>query len=82
MYFIHFDVNLVLKNLKQLNIIHFTLVIIVKGLWLNLEQATEEYVINNLSMELWVQVLAGLEAKRYKRMRRIIANAGDFTGLM
>ena len=31
-------------------------------------------------MELWVQMLSGLEAKRYKRMSRIIANAGDFTG--
>ena len=28
-------------------------------------------------MELWVQILPGLEAKRYKRLRRIIANAGD-----
>ena len=33
-------------------------------------------------MELWVQILLGLEAKRYKRLRRIIANAGDFTGLI
>ena len=24
--------------------------------------------------------MPGLEAKRYKRLRRIIANAGDFTG--
>ena len=31
-------------------------------------------------MELWVQILLGLEAKRYKRLRRIIANAEDFTG--
>ena len=31
-------------------------------------------------MELWVQILPGLEAKRSKRLRRIIANAGDFTG--
>ena len=30
-------------------------------------------------MELWVQILPGLEAKGYKRLRRIIANAGDFT---
>ena len=29
-------------------------------------------------MELRVQMLPGLEAKRYKRLRRIIANAGDF----
>ena len=58
--------------MKYLNIIHFTLVIIVKGLWLNLEQATEEYVINNLSMELWLQVLAGLEAKRYKRIKKLL----------
>ena len=31
-----------------------------------------------LSMELWEQILSGLEAKSYKRLRRIIANAGDF----
>ena len=31
-------------------------------------------------MELWVQILPGLEANRYKRLRRIIANAGNFTG--
>ena len=31
-------------------------------------------------MELQVQILPRLEAKRYKRLRRIIANAGDFTG--
>ena len=30
-------------------------------------------------MELWVYILPSLEAKRYKRLRRIIANAGDFT---
>ena len=30
-------------------------------------------------MELRVQILLGLEAKGYKRLRRIIANAGDFT---
>ena len=30
-------------------------------------------------MELWVQILPGLEAKKYKRLRRIIANAGYFT---
>ena len=30
--------------------------------------------------ELQVQILSGLEAKRYKRLTRIIANAGDFTG--
>ena len=33
-----------------------------------------------LSMELRIQILPGLEAKRYKKLRRIIANAGDFTG--
>ena len=27
-----------------------------------------------------VQLLPGLETKRYKRLRRIIANTGDFTG--
>ena len=31
-------------------------------------------------MELWVQILPGLEANRYKRLRRIISNAGNFTG--
>ena len=31
-------------------------------------------------MELQVQIFPGLEAKRYKRLRRIFANAGDFTG--
>ena len=31
-------------------------------------------------MELWVQILPGLEAKRYEGLRRIIANAGDFVG--
>ena len=30
-------------------------------------------------MDLWVQNLPGLIAKRYKRRRRIVANAGDFT---
>ena len=31
-------------------------------------------------MELQVKILPGLEAKRHKRLRRIIANGGDFTG--
>ena len=31
-------------------------------------------------MELQVQTLPGLDSKRYKRLRRIIADAGDFTG--
>ena len=31
-------------------------------------------------MELRVLILPGLEEKRYKRLRRIIANAGDFPG--
>ena len=31
-------------------------------------------------MDLQVQILPGLEAKSYKRLKRIIANAGDFTG--
>ena len=31
-------------------------------------------------MELPVQILPGLETKRYKRLMRIIANAGDFIG--
>ena len=30
-------------------------------------------------MELWVQILPDLEATIYNRLRRIIANAGDFT---
>ena len=29
-------------------------------------------------MELWVQIFSGLEEKRYKRLRRIIANAREF----
>ena len=64
----------------QLNIIRFTLTIIVKELWLKSQQTTEDEVIKKLSMELRVQILPGLEAKRYKRLRRITANAGDFTG--
>ena len=31
-------------------------------------------------MELRVKILPGLEAKRHKSLRRIIANAADFTG--
>ena len=31
-------------------------------------------------MELRVKILPGLEVKRYKRLRKIIANAGDVTG--
>ena len=31
-------------------------------------------------MELWVQILSALEAKRYKRLMIVIANAEDFTG--
>ena len=46
---------------------------------MNSEQTTEGEVIKKLSMELWVQILSSLEAKRYKRLRKIIANAGDFT---
>ena len=64
----------------QLNIIRFTLTIIVKELWLKSQQTTQDEVIKKLSMELRVQILPGLEAKRYKRLRRITANAGDFTG--
>ena len=41
------------------------------------EQTTEGEVLRKLSMELRVKILPGLEAKR---LRRIIANAGDFTG--
>ena len=44
----------------------------------NSEQTTEEEVIKKLSMRLRVQILLGLEAKRYKRLKKIIANAGDF----
>ena len=64
----------------QLNIICFTLTIIVKELWLKSQQTTQDEVIKKLSTELRVQILPGLEAKRYKRLRRITANAGDFTG--
>ena len=42
------------------------------------QRGTKRY--EKLSMELWVQTLPGLEANRYKRPRRIIGNAGDFTG--
>ena len=38
----------------------------MKGLRLNLERATEEEVIKKLSMELWMKILPGLEAKRYE----------------
>ena len=65
------------KNFEIVNFIPLSLTIIVKGLWLNSEQTTEEAVINKLPMELWVQILPGLEAKRYKRLRRIISNAAD-----
>ena len=64
----------------QLNIIRFTLTILVKELWLKSQQTTQDEVIKKLSTELRVQILPGLEAKRYKRLRRITANAGDFTG--
>ena len=47
---------------------------------LNSQQTTEEEVIKKLSMEFRAQILPGLKAKRYKRLRRIIANAADFTG--
>ena len=29
-------------------------------------------------LKIWVQILPGLEAKRYKRLERINANAGEF----
>ena len=29
-------------------------------------------------LRIWVQILPGLEAKRYKRLERINANAGEF----
>ena len=35
--------------------------------------------MKKLSTQLWVQIMPGLEAKRYKRLRIIIANSGDFT---
>ena len=44
---------------------------------LSTEQTTEGEVVRKLSMELRVKILPGLEAKT---LRRIIANAGDFTG--
>ena len=34
----------------------------------------------NLSVELWLQMLPGLEAKTNKRLRKIIVKAGEFTG--
>ena len=68
-----------IRNSKKFHIIRFTLTITVKGLWLNSEQTTKEEVIKKLPMELWLQILPGLEAKRYKRLRRIIANAEYFT---
>ena len=40
------------KNFEIVNFIPLTLTIIVKGLWLNSEQTTEEEVIKKLSMEL------------------------------
>ena len=52
----------------------------MKELWLNSEQTPEEDVIKQLSMKLPVQILPGLKAKRYKRLRRIIGNSRDFTG--
>ena len=42
-------------------------------------KTAEEEVIKKLSMELWMQILPGLEAKRNKRLWRITANAADFT---
>ena len=33
-----------------------------------------------LSMKLQVQIVPGLETRRYKRMKTIIAKAGDFKG--
>ena len=60
--------------------INFTKTILVKGLWLNSEQTAEEEVIRKLSLKLRVQILPRLQTKRYKRLRRITANAGDFTG--
>ena len=71
---------LTLFNVIKYYLYSFTLTIIAKGLWLNSEQTTQEEVVKKLSMELRVQILPGLEAKRYKRLMRIIANAGDFTG--
>ena len=41
-------------------------------------RTTEEEVIKKLSLELRVQILPGLETRRYKRLRRTIANARDF----
>ena len=52
---------------------------LVKRLWLNSEQ-TAEKVVKKLFMEIWVQILPGLETNKYNRLRRFTANAGDFTG--
>ena len=70
---------LTLFNVIKYYLYSFTLTIIAKGLWLNSEQTTQEEVVKKLSMELRVQILPGLEAKRYKKLRRIIGNAGNFT---
>ena len=42
------------------------------------DRRTKKY--DRLSLELRAQIFPGLEVKGYKRLRRIIANAGDFTG--
>ena len=39
----------------------------------------EKEVLKKLFTELWVQIFPRLEAKKYQRLWRIIANAGDFT---
>ena len=41
------------------------------------ERRTKRY--EKRSIELSVQILASIEVKRYKRLRRIIANTGEFT---
>ena len=67
------------KKFERVRYLRFTLTIIVEGLWLNSEETTDEEVIEKLSIELWLQILPGLETKIYKRLRRISANTGDFT---
>ena len=67
------------KKFEIVRYLRFTLTIIVEGLWLNSEETTDEEVIEKLSIELWLQILPGLETKIYKRLRRIFANTGDFT---
>ena len=48
--------------------------------WKNRRKWRRAKRYEKLSIELRVQTLPSLEVKRYKKLRRIIANAGYFTG--